>query len=142
MRWPWQTDHSASGVSMSREVAEKALPMVTGARRRLRDCGYVSLGPEAVAAMVYDYHDRNIVFRREFPDCDDFAKLAVADILRRCYLAGWSRAPAFGLAVVEGSKRPHMLNIALHPGGAASLYEPQTGCWLEFGDFKILEVEL
>ena len=144
MRWPWSADHSKSGVSMPAAAVRRAVAALTGEPFvRVRDNDYVALGPLAMEAMVDDYcRSYHEIYRAEFPDCDDFAVWALADVLRGCHRAGWSRAPTFGRALIAGRRRPHLLNIAVHPDGGASLYEPQTGRWLAIEDQHFMEVEL
>ena len=133
MRWPWQRDLEAGSVLVIKEHVAELCPVAPSLR--LSDLGYKALPADNLMALWAKYVDLSqFVYHGnspEFPDCDDAARIAWADIIRGAAIERFTLAPAFGTIsyVRKKDSALHMANWALvYPKGLPYfvLIEPQT----------------
>lgn len=104
----------------------------------LRDRTYFALQESKLESFVNRYYDKelwNMGYHQngeEFPDCDDFARIAIGSILRGAAKEGFRYAPLFGTVVYTTKKKErHMACFGIASSGEARLFEPQNGQWQE-----------
>lgn len=79
----------------------------------------------------------SIRYHREFPDCDDFAEIAKAQVLLGAINARLDLAPCFFVVVYEcQTGKLHAANITLDASGDVCLYEPQAGEFKPLSDIE------
>ena len=95
-----------------------------------KDDHYLVLTRENLSALVFKHHDTmQLAYHdssAEFPDCDDFAVCAEADILKGAIKSRLKFAPVFAYCVVQRKQTgaAHALIAAIDDDGVC-LYEPQ-----------------
>ena len=115
---------------------ESEIRTATAFNFRTHDPKYICLNEQKLKDFVYKYFDSHLLAydkkMRCFPDCDDFANICFADILRGAIRQGFDYQPAFGVASVTlANGRRHMLNFAVTSEHRLLFYEPQSKKWLE-----------
>ena len=134
MRWPWSKSSYLEGsIEISSDELRSILNQFNPLRLSFVDTKYLLLDYEKIKDMFFDFHSAfNIIGHPEFPDCDDFAFICWADILRGAIKDGFRLSPAGGLITLTRiSGKRHQLNFAVTNQRSLRFYEPQTGKWEE-----------
>lgn len=112
-----------------------------------RDANYLTLDENKLKDFVFKYYDKELVGvgyhsnSEEFPDCDDFAAIAYASILRGAVKEGFKYPPVFGMISVKLKKGTyHRLNFAMTTRPQVLIFEPQTGKWTTLQDYAAYEM--
>lgn len=108
-------------------------PQVISVKTELPDERYYAMSPENRKSLVWksvdlfgvSYHSNS----NEFPDCDDFANMAHAQVLRGAIRHGLPFSPAFFMVSYMRRGEHHAANAAIDNDGQIKLYEPQTQMW-------------
>lgn len=108
----------------------------------VNDNNYLTLSEEQFKNFVFKYYDKDMFGMGyhsnsdEFPDCDDYAAISFAAVLRGAIKEGFKYAPVFGvidITLKEGGG--HALNFAMTSNNKVWLFEPQNGIWTELKDY-------
>lgn len=122
-------------VTQGRTIAEELAKIFPDSQIILRDKYYLALQPSRLEdflfkayAKPFDYHSNS----DEFPDCDDYAKVAVARVMECAVSEYMKYLPVFGyISYSRVSGARHAANIAIRSDGGVVLFEPQTERWLD-----------
>ena len=129
--WPWGSRKRYD--EGAQEVTGKYLGERFGTQRIPLDNRYLALQREAFMRLIADAHRPlpRSVFKPEFPDCDDAARLCVADVLRAAIGATLRFAPAFGIVefMRYGSRVRHQDTVAVFQGCGCGYYDPILCRW-------------
>lgn len=96
------------------------------------DDKYRRLTEKQMRDFVFKYHKSaaQTPHRKNVADCDDFAMLAKADIIRGQIEEGFEIPVMFGLMSAEMESGPdHAFNFTILSDGRLALYEPQKQEW-------------
>lgn len=103
-------------------------------KAHLLDESYLAMEPIRLQTLVFKkvnlekiaYHANS----EEFPDCDDFARIAHADVLRGAVQEGLPFSAAFLIVTyVRVGGGHHAANLAVDHKGKLHLFEPQRDQW-------------
>jgi len=129
MMWPWKKRYDEG----AQEITGKYLKERFGMSRIPLDRCYLALREDRFRALVGTAHRLlpHSVFKPDFPDCDDAARLCVADVIREAISAGLRNAPAFGIVefTKAGSRVPHQDTVAVFQGANCGYYDPISCLW-------------
>lgn len=135
MFWKWfsRTRNYRPESLISERVRE--LLSASGMTATLWDTAYQMLDATDMRDLVYEYHNPSQLAYSSsgFPDCDDFARLCVADILRGAIKEGFKQPLAFGILTYtrKSTNGRHMACVGITKPGNVWVYEPQRKMWLE-----------
>jgi len=102
------------------------------------DSEYTRLPEKKMKALVYKYHNshNDIPYKKDVTDCDDFALLARADMVRAMYEEKFELPVIFGDAkIILKNGVVHAVNWTVTSEGKFMAYDPQTQRWLNEKDY-------
>src|SRR3990167_2267924 len=131
--WPWSKKKQFDRIEINTRDVGNALAFL-GISWQPLDKGYEILNESELKDFVFKYHDTSqlIYSKKGFPDCDDFSRICVADILKGALDSGFKNQPAFGTLTYLRKETGirHMACIAIAKPDKVLIYEPQSLKWL------------